>query len=72
MNAISTGNEVTVTNTGKGDTFQTATSEDIDRWDSLKLDDFAADFSKVDLPDRDMTPDELARAVDQFMSTLRQ
>lgn len=56
----------------ESETFQPVVPDDIERWDSLELGDFGADFSKVDLPDRDLTPGELARAVDEFMSTLRQ
>jgi type IV secretion system protein VirD4 len=72
MNAISSTVLQPAAAGGEREVFQPVTPEDMARWDSLKLEDFAADFSKVDLPDRDMTPEELARAVDQFMSTMRQ
>lgn len=72
MNAISSTVPQSADTSGERETFEPVTPEDIARWDALRLDDYSADFSKVDLPDRDMTPEELAHAVDQFMSTLRQ
>ena len=54
-------------------TVREATVEDIDRLDTLTLEDFAVDFDKVQLPDRDkLTEPELAAAVDSFLSTLRE
>jgi type IV secretion system protein VirD4 len=51
-----------------------ATVEDIERWDELTLEDFAADFSKVKIPDHEgpMSSEELQAAVDSFLDTLRQ
>jgi len=50
-----------------------ATVEDIDRLESLTLDDFAADFDKVKLPDHEkLTEQELSAAVDSFLATLRE
>jgi type IV secretion system protein VirD4 len=49
-----------------------ATVEDIERIESLTLEDFAADFSKVRLPDKDgpLTDSEMKVAVDTFLSSL--
>jgi type IV secretion system protein VirD4 len=50
-----------------------ATVEDIDRLESLTLDDFAADFDRVKLPDSEkLTEQELTAAVDSFLATLRE
>ncbi|GFE82482.1 protein VirD4 [Steroidobacter agaridevorans] len=72
MNAISASVPQHNAVSGEREAFESVTPKDIERWDALRLEDFSADFSSVDLPDRDLTPDELAHAVDQFMSTLRQ
>ena len=48
-----------------------ATLQDIQQWDQLKLDDFAGDFSRVELPvDRAATKGEMSIAVDQFLDAL--
>lgn len=50
-----------------------ATAEDIERIDSLTLEDFAVDFDKVSLPDSGkLTEQELSTAVESFLSTLRE
>lgn len=50
-----------------------ATLEDIERIDSLTLEDFAVDFDKVQLPDSGkLTEQELSTAVESFLSTLRE
>lgn len=53
-----------------------ATIEDIERLDSLTLDDFAADFDQVQLPEKAegerMTSEELGAAVESFLDTLRE
>jgi len=53
-----------------------ATLEDLDRIDSLTLDDFAVDWSQVDIPHKAegerMTSEELQRAADSFLATLRE
>ena len=49
-----------------------ATVEDIDRLDSLTLEDFAADFDRVKLPaDGPLTDDDLKVAVESFLDSLR-
>jgi type IV secretion system protein VirD4 len=50
-----------------------ATLEDIERIDALTLEDFAADFSRVPMPQREglLSESEMDAAVDQFMGTLR-
>lgn len=57
-------------------TVREATAEDIGRLESLTLEDFAVDFSKVDIPDKAegerMTSEELQRAVDSFLETIRE
>ena len=49
---------------------------DIDRIGSLTLDDFAADFDKVQLPEKAegerMTSEELKVAAESFLATLRE
>jgi type IV secretion system protein VirD4 len=49
-----------------------ATVEDVDRVESLTLEDFAADFSKVEIPERDgpMTEAEMSNAVSSFLNSL--
>ncbi len=55
------------------DRVREATVEDIDRLESLTLEDFAADFDKVKLPDSEkLTEQELTAAVDSFLATLRE
>lgn len=50
-----------------------ATLEDIDRIDSLTLEDFAVDFDAVQLPDKaHLSEQELKTAVDSFLETLRE
>jgi len=61
---------------GKGAEAREATIDDIDRLDSLKLEDFDADFSHVKLPEKAegerMTPEELQQAAEDFIATLRE
>jgi type IV secretion system protein VirD4 len=49
-----------------------ATVEDVERIGSLTLEDFAADFSKVPIPDRDgpLSQPEMTAAVDAFLGSL--
>lgn len=49
-----------------------ATVEDIDHADTLTLEDFETDFSRVEIPEHDggLTPQELDTAVANFMDTL--
>jgi type IV secretion system protein VirD4 len=53
-----------------------ATLADIDRIESLTLDDFAADFNKVTMPEKAegerMTSEELRMAAESFLATLRE
>ena len=53
-----------------------ATAADIDRLDSLTLEDFAADFDRVKIPERApgerLTSEELNAAVESFLDTLRE
>lgn len=50
-----------------------ATAADIDRIDTLTLDDFAADFSRVSLPDTErLSERDLQVAVESFLSTLHE
>ena len=53
-----------------------ATLADIDRIESLTLDDFATDFDKVKLPEKAdgerMTSDEIRVAAESFLATLRE
>ncbi len=53
-----------------------ATIDDIDRLDSLRLEDFDVDFSHVKLPEKAegerMTPEELRQAAEDFLATLRE
>ena len=48
------------------------TVADIERIESLTLEDFAADFSKVQIPDKDgpLSDGEMKVAVDTFLSSL--
>jgi type IV secretion system protein VirD4 len=48
------------------------TVEDVERIESLTLEDFATDFSKVQIPDREgpLSDNELKTAVDTFMTSL--
>ncbi len=59
-----------------GSTVREATAEDLKRIESLTLEDFALDFSNVDIPDKAegerMTSEELQRAVDSFLETIRE
>jgi type IV secretion system protein VirD4 len=49
-----------------------ATLADIDRLDSLTLDDFAADFDQISLPPEGfLTEDDLKNAAEQFLSALQ-
>ncbi len=49
-----------------------ATLNDLQRWDQLKLKDFAGDFSRVELPaDRPATGTEMTLAVDHFLDCLK-
>lgn len=50
-----------------------ATRADLEREDSLTLEDFATDFSQVPIPDREgpVTDGELDRAVEAFLETLQ-
>jgi type IV secretion system protein VirD4 len=49
-----------------------ATVEDVERIESLTLEDFAFDFSKVQFPDRDgpLSQGEMKAAVDTFLNSL--
>jgi type IV secretion system protein VirD4 len=49
-----------------------ATVEDIERIESLRLEDFATDFSKVPMPDKEgpLTEGEITMAADAFLKTL--
>ena len=53
-----------------------ATVEDIERLDSIKLEDFAADFSGVEIPEKAdgerLTSGELHTAVESFLDSLRE
>jgi type IV secretion system protein VirD4 len=50
-----------------------ATADDIERIESLTLEDFAADFSAVDLPTEGrMSEDQMKDAVESFLDTLRE
>ena len=53
-----------------------ATAEDIERIDSLTLDDFAAPLSEVTLPQKAegerLTPEEMSAAVEGFLQSLRE
>ena len=50
-----------------------ATAEDIERIESLTLEDFAADFSAVELPTEGrMSEDQMKDAVESFLETLRE
>jgi hypothetical protein len=48
------------------------TAEDIERIESLTLEDFAADFSKVRIPDKEgpLSDGEMKLAVDTFLSSI--
>lgn len=52
-----------------------ATMEDLERIDSLTLDDFAVDWSRVEIPQKadgeSLTDGELQRAADSFLETIR-
>jgi len=49
-----------------------ATVEDVERIESLTLEDFATDFSKVEIPSRDgpVSEPEMKAAVDTFLNSL--
>ena len=49
-----------------------ASVEDIDQADTLTLEDFETDFSRVEIPEHDgsLTPQELQTAVTDFLDTL--
>lgn len=53
-----------------------ATVEDLERIDSLTLDDFAVDWSRVEIPQKPegerLTSEELHRAVESFLETIRE
>ena len=50
-----------------------ATAEDIDRIESLTLEDFVADFNAVELPtEGPMSDDQMKDAVESFLGTLRE
>ena len=53
-----------------------ATVEDIDRLESITLEDFDADFGRVTIPEKPggerLTSQELHSAVESFLSTLRE
>lgn len=62
-------------NTGSADTtvrVHEATVEDVDRADTLTLEDFETDFSRVDIPEQEdpLTPEQLKTAVTNFIDTL--
>lgn len=53
-------------------TTREATLADLDRLDTLTLEDFAADFSQVEVPaEGRMTSEDLQHAVDSFLTSLR-
>ena len=56
-------------------TTREATVDDIDRLESLTLEDFAAEFEKVKIPEKSegerLTSDELNAAVEGFLDSLR-
>ena len=49
-----------------------AVPSDIERLDTLTLDDFATDFSRVEIPQHEgpMTDAEMGKAVDSFLESL--
>lgn len=53
-----------------------ATTDDLERIDLLTLDDFAVDWSRVEIPDKPegerLTSEELNRAVESFLATIRE
>ena len=53
-----------------------ATVEDIERLESLTLEDFAAPFDQIKLPQKAegerLTPEEMNAAVESFLQTLQQ
>ena len=49
-----------------------ATAADIDRLETLTLEDFAADFSKVELPEGPLSEGDLSRAVESFIDSLKE
>ena len=55
--------------------FREATMEDIDRLDSLTLEDFEAPLGEIELPEKAdgerLTPEEMNAAVEQFLQTLQ-
>ena len=57
-------------------TVREATVEDIDRIDSLTLEDFDVDFGRVQIPEKPpgerLTSEELHSAVDRFLNSLRE
>jgi type IV secretion system protein VirD4 len=53
-------------------TTREATLEDVERIESLTLDDFAADFSKVELPEGPLSEGDLSRAVSSFLESMKE
>ena len=53
-----------------------STLADMEQIDSLTLDDFAVDWSRVEIPQKAegdrLTSEELHRAVDSFLATIRE
>lgn len=49
-----------------------ATVEDVERIDSLTLDDFAADFDQIELPLGPLSEEDLHAAADRFLQVLRE
>jgi hypothetical protein len=48
------------------------TVADVERIDSLTLEDFAADFDQIELPLGPMSEEDLHAAVDRFLQVLRE
>jgi type IV secretion system protein VirD4 len=61
-----------VVDLGETDSTREATQEDVERIEQLTLEDFAADFSNVDIPGGRMSDDQLHAAVEQFLSSLQE
>jgi hypothetical protein len=50
--------------------------KDLEQIDSLTLDDFAVDWSRVEIPDKSngerLSDEEMHRAVESFLATIRE
>jgi type IV secretion system protein VirD4 len=58
--------------TGAEPVTREATLDDLDRLDSLTLEDFAVNFEAVKLPEGPLSEEDLSRAVENFLDTLRE